>query len=240
MSYGTVHERQTGSPAQSLTIATFMMAATVVGMYLVGQSAIAEAVFGLFSWGVGGFPVGLAVGALLFSGALILGRYLAMDGLSTGNQVSSIGGGFIVLTVFSLFGGAVLYPFPEAIWADALLITGGIVTLLTAALARYIVWGPGGGPAWRTASNICFLVSFLVYLIGAGLTGFSGPVGSLLITIGVVGVLLGWVIDLGYELYEMKKAGRSRGANGFAIYVAAAGVFVHLLQFVLRALARDS
>lgn len=48
---------------------------------------------------------------------------------------------------------------------------------------------------------------------------------------------VGGVDDLVYEIWEMVSARRKPFVNGFALYIAFTGIFVHILQIALEAVS---
>lgn len=83
---------------------------------------------------------------------------------------------------------------------------------------------------WQLYSWVCFGAGFLVGAVGF----FVTP--TIMLAAGAL-FLLGFVVDLTYEIWavrESKYDSDLRSAIG--IYIAVMGVFIHILQLVLRVL----
>ena len=77
--------------------------------------------------------------------------------------------------------------------------------------------------------------AFLVGLVAI----LAGSFIPIVLLVGFVAIFLGFVFRLGYEMWEIRENhGLNTAMQAIGLYVAVAGVFVHILQLVVRALAR--
>jgi len=137
----------------------------------------------------------------------------------------------ILEIAFGLFGGGVLSFLQVGIRGTALAITGGVVVLMTAAIGTYIYARSGTQfDHYGRWSTYAFLAGLVAILVGS----FLAPV----LLLGFVCIFVGFLLRLGYEMWEIRE-NRSRGPTMQAVglYIAVAGVFVHVLQIAVRMLA---
>ena len=86
-----------------------------------------------------------------------------------------------------------------------------------------------------TGRDFSSFQTYSMYAFGAALLmGFIGSFSGIfaLITFGLV--LIGFILDLIYEIWSMKKHPGNVYMNGMGIYIAFMGVFVQILQIVAR------
>lgn len=212
--------------ATTIGVAAGMMLVTVALMLVLADTIVADV--GLMLYGI--FPL-LGVG--VFGGLISVGRYFGMKGLISDNTRLAIAGATVSILGYGWFGSAVLSPFQSSLYIPALLVTGGITIAITLAIA-IVVFGTDYNFSWTAkASGACFLVGIVLILI----VSFISIQILSLIAFGLF--LLGFLFDLVYEIYLTATNARNPIANGLGVYIAFAGVFVHILQMVLRAMARE-
>ncbi len=82
---------------------------------------------------------------------------------------------------------------------------------------------------WAKYSLACFIGGFAILVVVIFVPE--------LVVVAFGLFLLGFLCGLVYEIWMTSNRNRSAAANGLALYIAFAGVFVHILQLVLRALS---
>jgi FtsH-binding integral membrane protein len=222
--YGGLFERELLVP---ILTGVGLLGLNIVLMVAVALTPLA----GVTLWLYGGAPFAPITGLIVFGAALTGGRWLGLSGLTNGNGLLAIVGIVLSQATYGLFGGGILSVFPNDIWVPAIGITTVVTLAITAVCALAV---------YKTDVNFAFAgtVSFVLLAGGSALIGvgfFFG--GGILYMIGFAAFLIGFVADLLYEIWRASVSGRSPLANGFAIYIAAAGVFVHVLQIVLELLS---
>lgn len=209
---------------ESMFIASIMMIATIAGMLLSANTWPAEIVLMLYN--VFDLLGVIVIGALIF-----VGRHLGLKGIGRDNLLLAFIGSVILIGTYSVFGGAILTMYSGELYAQALGITGLITVIITIIAGAYVYSRDHSFEHWAKYSAVCFLGGFVAVFIGS----FFTPV----ILLGFVLFLLGFLCDLVYEIWMTSNNNRDPKANGIALYIAFAGVFVHVLQIVLRMLARE-
>lgn len=211
-----------GEMATAVGTAAVLQLLTIGAMVLFADTAAAAAVNGLFRT-----PL---LGVIVIGIGLTGGRYLGMRGFGNGNlPLAGVGTALSILT-YGVLGGAILSPFASASYGPVLAVTSVVTVLIAAVAGAYVFSTDKDLSHWSRYSTGLFLGG----LVAAG-------VGTFLFTpillLAFVCFLLGFVADLVYEIYRTSNRDRSPLANGFGLYIAFAGVFVHVLQIVVRMLA---
>ena len=218
-SYGVL----SGATMQALFVGGSLMAVTIAGMLVVADTELADWGMWLYQW-----PI---VGVLVFGALLTAGRYVGLRGVGTDNYLLAVGGATLSVFAYSWFGGIVLTPFDPGLYQPALALTGAITIAITLVAAAYVYSTDRSLKQWATYSGFCFIAGLVAVVIGT----FVPPV----LILGFILFLLGFLCDLVYEIWMTSNEHRSPAANGLALYIAFAGVFVHVLQLVLRLLANS-
>lgn len=211
---------------KTVGVAGLLMSATIVLMLLISQTPLA-------TWGLAIYNIFPLLGLLVFGALISGGRHFGMKGLMSDDMKLALGG--IVLSVFTYgwFGGAILSQSSQNIYVAAIVITGGITIGITV-VATILVFGTDYNFSWTgKASAISFGFGIVLVLI----TSFISI--TPLVLVGFLCFLLGFMFDLVYEIHLTSAGARNPVANGLGVYIAFAGVFVHILQLVRRALARN-
>jgi hypothetical protein len=218
-SYGT----GTRNLNQIAGIATGLVAVNILLMLVLSYTPVADIGLLLFS----NYFVGIATFVATVGG----GFWISNTGIERGNMGISGVGVTLIQVGYALLGSAILVVAPTGIRVPAI----GISTVLTAALTAAVAVG-----VFKTSRSF---ERFQFYSRGVFVGGFVvGAIGffvtpALMLLAGVL-FFLGFVLDLIYEIWavrENKYASTLRNAIG--IYVAVMGVFIHILQLVLRVLS---
>ncbi|AEN07072.1 hypothetical protein [Halolamina sp.] len=209
---------------QAIGGAAGLMLLNVLVMYAVAASPLAGLNQLLFS-----IPI---VGALVYGLFIAAGEIVAEKGFKQNSIGLAMAGVVVLELAFGLFGGGILAYLQVGARGTALAITGGITVLMTAAIGTYIYARSGTQfDHYGTWSTYAFLAGLVAILVGSFV--------QVVLLLGFVCIFLGFLFRLGYEMWEIREnRGRTASMQAVGLYVAVAGVFVHVLQLVVRMLIR--
>ena len=205
----------------TLSVGATMMALTIAGMLLIADTFIGELVNTLFV-----FPI---VGVVAFGLLLTVGRQLGIEGVKQDSTLKAVGGSVILVLVYSGFGGGILTSYDPSLYSSAIVITGAITIAITLVASAYVYSTEKNLSHWSRYSGYIFTGVVVTALIGTFFEPLVLPAFGL--------AILGFFADLIYEIWMISNKNRSAYANGIALYVAFAGIFVHILQIVLESLS---
>lgn len=211
----------------SLSIGGILFALTVGSMVVFADTIIGELVIGLYEF----LPI---VGMLVVGGILSLGYYVTMKGLKNDSNMVALFGSLITVFAYGAFGAGILSPYATEIYNEAILLAGGVTGVIGLIAATVVYSTDKSFQSWGAKSGKTFLFAILAV---AGGSFIPGSIGALLVGVGFVLVLIGFIIDLVYEIWQVASGNRTPIENGFGLYVAFTGVFVHILQIALEAMA---
>lgn len=171
------------------------------------------------------------IGVLVYGAAIYVGESIAESGVQSGNVGTAFAGVAILQIAFGLFGAGVLRFVPADAMLAVLGVTAVIVALMTAFIGAYI-YGRSGTTFehYGTWSTYAFLGGLGAILVGT----FWPP----MLLLGFVFIFTGFLFRLGWELWRVRD-GRVQAVSlqAIGLYIAVAGVFVHVLQIVVRMFA---
>ena len=202
--------------------ATGLMLLNVFVMYLAAATPLAAINQLVFS-----IPL---VGALVYGALITGGQMLAERGFKNDSMGLAMAGVVVLELAFGAFGGGVLAFLSEGARVPALAIAGVVVVAMTALIGGYVYL--------RSGTQFDHYGRWATY-------AFLGGLGALLVAtfVPVVGVaafaliFLGFLFRLGYEMWQVRESRGRPAMQSVGLYVAVAGVFVHVLQIVVRMLA---
>jgi hypothetical protein len=172
------------------------------------------------------------LGVLVYGAALFVGQWVAERGVTNRNAPLAFVGLVILQGAFGTFGAGVLSFAPLDLRVPALAITAAVTGSLTFLIALYVYARSKSFARWSTFSTGSFLLGIVAIAIGT----FVAPA---LLLAGFVLVFAGFLFRLGWEIWRVReRRDLSTTLAGIGIYIAVMGVFVHVLQIVLRLLAR--
>lgn len=208
---------------QAIGGAAGLMLLNVLVMYAVAASPLAAVNQLLFS-----IPI---VGALVYGLFIAAGELVAEKGFKRNSLGLAMVGVVVLELAFGLFGGGILAFLQVGARGTAIAITGGITVLMTAAIGTYIYARSGTQfDHYGTWSTYAFLGGLVAILVGSFV--------QVVLLLGFVAIFLGFLFRLGYEMWEIREnRGRAASMQAVGLYIAVAGVFVHVLQLVVRMLA---
>jgi len=202
--------------------ATGLMLLNVLVMYVAAATPVAAVNRIVFS-----IPI---VGALLYGALITGGQMLAERGFENDSMGLAMAGVVVLELAFGAFGGGVLSFLSEGVRITALAITGAVVVAMTALIGTYVYLRSGTQfdhyGRWATYAFLAGLGALLLatFVPAVGIAAFAL-------------IFVGFLLRLGYEMWQVRE-GRGRPAmQSVGLYVAVAGVFVHVLQIVVRMLA---
>lgn len=203
---------------KTIGIASGLVALNVALMSLIAFTPLAGVMEYVFSY--------MILGVLFFGALLTGGVWIAKSGIRNNDKTKSGIGVGILQAAYGLFGGGVLSIAPADLM-PAIIGTTFVVTLgLTVASAALVYFSGRDFSNWRRYSNYLFLGVIGLALFGTFIPGF-GIIAFFL-------ALAGFLTYLIYEIYVLREQQASPLMNGLGIYVAFMGVFIQILQMVLR------
>ncbi|GAB7094308.1 hypothetical protein JCM30237_14600 [Halolamina litorea] len=202
--------------------ATGLMALNVLVMYVMAATPLARINRIVFSVGI--------VGALLYGALITGGQMIAQRGFENDSMGMALAGVVVLELAFGAFGGGVLSFLSEGVRVTALAVTGAIVVAMTALIGTYVYL--------RSDTQFDHYGRWATYAflggLGAILVGTFVPIVSVA---GFALIFVGFLLRLGYEMWEIRESRGRPAMQSVGLYVAVAGVFVHVLQLVVRSLA---
>ncbi|WP_137289336.1 class-II aminoacyl-tRNA synthetase family protein [Natronorubrum halophilum] len=200
--------------------ATGLMTITVALMYVFAATPLAVVNDYLFS-----FPI---VGVLVYGAAITGGELLAERGIKGGDMGIAFVGMVVLQLAFGIFGAGILAIAPQESQLTVLGITAIVTALMTALVSGYVYARSTTFEHWGRFANYAFLGGIGVILVGTFVL-------QTLLLVGFVLIFLGFILRLGYEIWQVRdNRDASIGLQTIGVYVAVAGVFVHVLQLVMR------
>ncbi len=202
--------------------ATGLMLLNVLVMYVAAATPIAAVNRIVFS-----VPI---VGALIYGALITGGQLVAERGFENDSMGLAMAGVVVLELAFGAFGGGVLSFLSEGVRITALAITGAIVVAMTALIGSYVYL--------RSGTQFDHYGRWATYAFLAGLGAIL--LGTFVPAVGVAAFALifaGFLLRLGYEMWQVRESRGRPAMQSVGLYVAVAGVFVHVLQLVVRSLA---
>jgi hypothetical protein len=207
----------------ALGIASGLVAVNILLMLVLSYTPVAGIGQLVFS----NFFVGIAVFLVTVGG----GRWLSGKALENGNVPLAGGGVLLIQSGYGLFGAALLGAVGSSLRAPALGITAVITALITAVVTAVVYNVDHSFERWNLYSGGLFVGGFVI-----GAVGFF--VAPLLMAVAGLCFFLGFIAYLVHEIWAVKvSAYPGTLINAIGIYVAVMGVFIHVLQWVLRVLS---
>lgn len=210
---------------KSLGIATSLIILNIAVMWIFAftpLSAVNNLLFGTF----------LFLGVVVYGALLTGGIWLAKKGIRSENTGLAIGGASLIQVAYGLFGAGILSIFVSPAMQGIALAVTGVITTVIAVLSGLLVFGTSHDFSnWGRYANYIFLGVLAVSFIGS----FSGIFGLIAFTLA----LIGFIVYLIHQIYMTKTRPNTPFLNGIGLYTAYMGVFVQILQIVVRMLAEE-
>ncbi len=168
------------------------------------------------------------VGVIVYGVAIMGGELIAERGVTGGDLGIAFVGMVILQLAFGIFGAGVLRFAPPDLYLTILGTTAIVTAVVTALIAGYVYARSTTFDHWGRVSTYSFLA-------GVGAIAIGTFVLEILLLAGFVFIFLGFLLRLGYEIWEVRdNRDASVGLQTIGVYIAVAGVFVHVLQLVMR------
>ena len=173
------------------------------------------------------------VGILVYGALLTGGELLAEKAVREGDSGLALIGVGLLQFGFATFGAGVIAILPVDLQLVALGITAAITFALTAVVAAFVYWrSETSFEQWSMYANVLF--------IGVTILGFVGSFATPLLVLTFLCFLLGFFCRLTWEVWRVRERGDLPvNLHAIGVYVSMMGVFVHILQLVVRLLARE-
>jgi hypothetical protein len=209
---------------QAIGGATGLMILNVILMYAVAFTPLAGINRIVFA-----VPI---VGSLVYGAVITVGELLAERGFKNNTTPLTLVGVVLLEVGFGLFGGGILSFLAPDVRLLALGVAGVVTAVMTAGIGTYVyARSDTDFDHYGKIATGAFLVGLVAILAGSFI--------PIVLLVGFVAIFLGFLFRLGYEMWEIREnRGLNTAMQAIGLYVAVAGVFVHILQLVVRALAR--
>ncbi|PSH00524.1 MAG: hypothetical protein BRC30_03055 [Nanohaloarchaea archaeon SW_7_46_7] len=208
---------------KSIGLSTGLILTNVALMAVIAVTPLSKITDLLF-----GVPI---IGMVIFGAGLTGGRWLAKKGIKRDDKGLATAGTGLLQITYGVFGGGILALLPANLFPLALGLTA-VVTTAVAVGATLLVYSTGRSfKSWGKYSNYLFMAA-----LGSGLIGSFFPT---LMLLTFILVLIGFIVYLVYEIWRMKQRPGRVVMNGIGIYIAYMGVFVEILQIIVRMLAEE-
>lgn len=209
--------------ASTLGIASGLVVVNILLMLVLSYTPVASIGRLAFS----NFFVGIAVFVITVGG----GRWIAGRALENGNVALASGGVGLIQAGYGLFGAALLASVGTSLRVPALGIAAAVTAAITAVVTAVVYNVDHSFKRWNLYSGGLFVAGFVFGAAGVFLT-------PLLLAVAGIFFFLGFVAYLVHEIWAVKtSAYPGTLINAIGIYIAVMGVFVHVLQWVLRLLS---
>ncbi|TYT61095.1 hypothetical protein [Natrialba swarupiae] len=224
-SFETPHETERGFGLSSREVqviggASALMTITVALMYVFAMTPLAVVNDYLFA-----API---LGVIVYGAAIMGGELIAERGVKGGDMGIAFIGMVVLQLAFGIFGAGIISFAPADARVTILGITAVVTAIVTAIITGYVYARSSTFEHWGRFANFAFLGGVVVIAIGT----FVLPV---LLLVGFVFIFLGFLLRLGYEIWQVRdKRDASTALQTIGVYIAVAGVFVHVLQLVMR------
>lgn len=205
--------------AVSIVTGSVLMVLTIGTMLAFANTFVAELVLSLYN-------LGAIVGVIVIGGLLSVGRHLGIKGIESNNIAIGVFGSIISVMTYGVFGAAILTQYVTDIYGPAILTTSFITMSITLVAGMIVFKSSRSFEFARKYSAVSFIAGFILSLIGTILTQ--------VLILAFVCFFVGFILDLVYELWALSDSKRSPLTNGLTLYIAFAGVFVHILMMVLE------
>lgn len=213
----------------SVTTALALVLANILGMWYLAQTEVADFMVWTYTGAFGAPFTGLAI----FGVVLTAGRYFGLKSIANDNMAFAWAMILLVEVTYAVFGAGVLSMYSSNLWGQALGATFVFVALYTLIVTGVVYSTDHSFENWGGYSAVFMIGGVFAVLI------YSMASWGPLMLLGFAAITIGFMIDLVYEIWHTSSRGRGALANGFAVYIAFMGVFVHVLQLVLEMMAAD-
>jgi len=214
----------------AILTAFVLIVGNIAAMWYLGQTQAAD----FMVWVYTEAPFAPFTGLVVFGASLTAGRYFGLKSLSNDNLLFAGAMVLLVEVTYAVFGAGVLSMYSSDLWGPALALSFVVVAGYTVAVTAMVYSTDKSFESWGGYAGGAFLLGIVLVL-------FQTMLGwTVLGQLAIAAFLIGFMLDLVFEVWQTSSRGRRPLANGMAVYVAFMGVFVHVLQFALQALGGDA
>ncbi|MFB6209728.1 MAG: hypothetical protein ABEJ56_06370 [Candidatus Nanohaloarchaea archaeon] len=168
------------------------------------------------------------LGVIVYGAMLTGGQWIARKGIRSDDTGKAVIGTGIVQLAYGMFGAGILGFLSVSTQALALEITAAATSLIALVCGLLVFGTDHDFSNWDRYATYLFLGVMGISLIGS----FSAP----FILLAFVLAILGFIAYLIHQIYITKTRPGRAFLNGIGLYVAYMGVFVQILQIVVRML----
>lgn len=217
----------------TLGVAAVLFVATLGLMVLLRGTIVASATLFLFR-------LSPLIGAVVFGILLTIGYNTGLEAAAQERYGPALGACALLAGTYGAFGAAILTLYAPSLTAPALVWTTGVTVAITLAAGALVYTSDRSFAGWRSGATVLMTVGLGALLVHsfAELLQLPATVLGPLLYIAFAAILLGWIAHLVYEIHMVSEEACAPAANGIGLYVGFVGVFVHVLQLVLRVLRR--
>lgn len=166
------------------------------------------------------------VGVIAFGILLTGGNWLGRSGIENGDTGLATIGTAMLMAGYGIFGAGIISMLDFYTKLTVLAITAVITTIIAVVAGIYVYWTDRDLRKTGRYANYSF--------IGVLGTAFIGTLWPPLTLLAFILALTGFLLYLVYEIWRMKTERVDPVLSGFGLYIAYAGVFVQILQLVVR------
>jgi FtsH-binding integral membrane protein len=211
----------------AVSIAGVLFALTIASMLKFSDTFLGEAVMALYAF----LPI---LGMVVVGGLLTLGYVVTNSGIENDSTGVALFGSLITVFSYGAFGAAILTPYSSELYNQAIAVSAGVTGIISLISAIVVYSTDRSFKSWGAKSGKLFIFALIFVALGSFI---PGPIGSFALAAGFFLVIIGFVVDLVYEIWQVSSGYRTPVQNGFGLYVAFTGVFVHILQLVIESMA---
>lgn len=213
----------------AIGVASLLIISTIAMMWAFRDTVFATGTIWLYT----DAPFAPFAGLLVFGIILSAGRYFGLSASMNENYGLALGASAIVAVAYGAFGAGILSLYASDLHVAALGWTAAITVAITLGAATLVYTTDHSFANWGGYASFAMIGGAFAYLI------YTIIPSTVFVLLAFGLILLGWIIDLVYEIFMVSDARRKPVANGIGVYIAFMGVFVHILQLVLEFLAND-
>lgn len=171
------------------------------------------------------------VGIIVYGALLTAGNSFAQRGIKRDDVGLAVLGATILQFAYGSFGAGLLAGLSLDFQVVALGITAVATTIIALAAGVLVYWTNRNFSHWSRYASYLFIGVLVFGGIGTFVTPF--------LLLAFISALLGFMVYLVYEIWEMRSHPNKTYLNAVGIYVAYMGVFIQILQIVLRMLSEE-
>lgn len=206
---------------ESIGISSGLIFGNIALMLVLAYTPVAGLLDFVFQWAI--------VGILFFGALLTIGNSLASSGIEKDDTGLATAGMGLLQFAYGAFGAGLLAGLSLDFQLAAVGITAVATTIIAVLAGLYVFW---------TDRDLGKFQRYAAYSFGGVLlTGLVGTFFPPLLLGSFLLALLGFMFYLVYEIYQIKTRPSRVYLNAVGIYVAFMGVFIQILQIILRLLS---